>query len=229
LSFGSLCLFRLYKVIPGFMLRIPRTFYLRTDVTGIARELLGKYLCTRFEGIVTSGMIIETEAYEGITDRASHAFGGRFTGRTEVMYRKGGLAYVYLCYGIHSLFNIVTNQEGIPHAVLIRGIRPKDGIKTMLSRTGNPVLTSVTGCGPGKVSKLLGIHYSVSGMDLCRKPTDSKEPAIWLEDRGVEIEEEEILSATRIGVDYAGKDSTLPYRFVLKDSETSGRKIKRLP
>lgn len=194
---------------------LPRSFYLEPDVVKIARDLLGKHLVTRFDGELTSGMITETEAYEGITDRASHAYGNRLTPRTSVMFREGGIAYVYLCYGIHSLFNIVTNQEGIPHAILIRGILPCDGIGTMIERAGKKEISSAIGIGPGKVSTLLGIHYSVSGLDLCRRPIKKTEPGIWIEDRGVIVDSRKILATPRIGVDYAGEDALLPYRFTI--------------
>jgi len=114
---------------------LPDLFYQRDDVVLIAKELLGKTLFTKFSGEVTSGIIVETEAYAGITDKASHAFGGRRTDRTEVMYAEGGTAYVYLCYGVHSLFNVVTGRKEIPDAVLIRAIKPSTGIETMLKRS----------------------------------------------------------------------------------------------
>ena len=186
-------------------MKLQRTFYTRSDVVQIARELIGKYIFTRFDGVITGGIIIETEAYEGVTDRASHAFGNRRTVRTEVMYAGGGVAYVYLCYGIHSLFNVVTNQKGIPHAVLIRGILPTDGITVMQARSGRPSLGPGSGSGPGRVSKLLGIHYSHSGIDLLGEQ-------IWIEDRGLDLDGS-ILAGTRIGVEYAGMDAMLPYRF----------------
>lgn len=186
-------------------MKLDRSFYSRDDVVQIARELLGKYIVTNFNGETTAGIIIETEAYEGVTDRASHAFGGRRTSRTEVMFSPGGVAYVYLCYGMHSLFNIVTNIQDIPHAVLIRGIYPVEGLDLMKGRIQKPDLKRGTGIGPGKVSKLLGIHYSHTGIDLMGNE-------IWLEDRGLNLENE-ILTGARIGVDYAGDDSFLPYRF----------------
>jgi DNA-3-methyladenine glycosylase len=195
-------------------MKLERSFYTREDVFQIARDLIGKYLFTRFDGVITGGIIIETEAYEGITDRASHAFGNRRTARTEVMFARGGVAYVYLCYGIHSLFNIVTNEKDIPHAILIRGIFPTEGIPLMKARTGKPALGPGSGSGPGKVSKLLGIHFSHSGIDLTGDQ-------IWLEDRGLNFEDM-IMTGTRIGVDYAGPDAMLPYRFWIKE-ENAGK------
>jgi len=194
---------------------LPRSFYLRSDVIRIARDLLGKYLATRVDGRLSSGMICETEAYAGITDRASHAFGGLRSARTEIMYRLGGTAYVYLCYGVHSLFNVVTNLEGIPDAILIRGIIPAEGVAEMCKRTGKTTLDANAGIGPGKVSKLLGIHYSISGLDLVSSGPNL-DPAIWIEDRGVSIDSSAILTGPRIGVEYAGPDALLPYRFQIR-------------
>jgi DNA-3-methyladenine glycosylase len=202
---------------------LPRSFYLQPDVVTLARSLLGKFLVTRIDGQVTSGMITETEAYAGITDKASHAYGNRNTNRTEVMFRKGGTGYIYLCYGVHSLFNVVTNEEGIPHAILIRGILPADGMDVMLRRTGNTVMKPGAGTGPGKVAKLLGIHYSFSGIDLCKNPGDPEEPAIWIEDRGIRVDKKEIEITPRIGVDYAGVDALLPYRFIIRNIRTRQR------
>jgi DNA-3-methyladenine glycosylase len=190
--------------MPG---KLPYSFYLRDDVVTIARDLLGMYVFTRIDGLgITGGMITETEAYAGTTDRASHAWNGRRTGRTEVMYRPGGCAYVYLCYGIHSLFNIVTHREGVPHAVLIRGIMPLVGLEIMHQRTGKVPHPLKSGSGPGKVSSLLGINYRMTGTDLAGD-------LIWLEDRGVAPRSGEIEAGPRVGVDYAGEDALLPYRF----------------
>ncbi|MBC8393403.1 MAG: DNA-3-methyladenine glycosylase [Deltaproteobacteria bacterium] len=194
---------------------IPRSFYMQSDVVSVARELLGKRLCTRIDGIQTSGIISETEAYAGISDRASHAYGGRRTNRTEIMYARGGTAYVYLCYGVHSLFNVVTNKEGVPHAVLIRGIDPADGIEKMKKRRGKAQAEKDFSNGPGKVAMALGIHFTHSGLDLTRIPSSHDKPAIWIEEAGSLIPPEEIITTTRIGVEYAGKDAKLPYRFLL--------------
>jgi len=192
-----------------------RSFYLRENVVAIARELLGKYIVTTFDGVLTSGMITETEAYAGISDKASHAFGGRSTARTEVMYRQGGTAYVYLCYGIHSLFNIVTNGQGTPHAILIRAFRPMQGLNMMERRLGRKAGNKSFTSGPGNVAKALGIHYTVSGADLCGG-ANRQENSIWVEDRGILPADDEVLITPRIGVAYAGQDAILPYRFLLK-------------
>nr|NQU92927.1 DNA-3-methyladenine glycosylase [Bacteroidota bacterium] len=194
-----------------------KAYYLRQDVVYIARDLLGKFLVTNFEGRLTSGMISETEAYAGTTDKASHAYGNRLTARTEVMYRNGGIAYVYLCYGIHSLFNIVTNKSGIPHAILIRGIIPKEGSQIMLQRSGKTRIDKNIGSGPGRVSKILGIHYSHTGLPLTVEGchTNTNKPAIRIEDRGVDISPSQVRVTSRVGVGYAEEDAMLPYRFLL--------------
>ncbi|MBW6459719.1 MAG: DNA-3-methyladenine glycosylase [Bacteroidales bacterium] len=197
-------------------MKLDRSFYLREDVVLIARELLGKHIFTCFEDGLTGGVITETEAYAGIIDRASHAYNNRRTRRTEVMFGKGGHAYVYLCYGIHSLFNIVTNIEDVPHAVLIRGIFPKSGLDIMQKRTTKP-LNFHSGIGPGRVSALLGIHYSHSGADLSGDH-------IWLENRNIIIADQDILAGPRVGVAYAGQDAMLPYRFTLSTNKLNSWK-----
>lgn len=196
-------------------MKLDRSFYTRPDVVTIARELLGKLLLTNLDGGLTGGIITETEAYAGATDRASHAYNNRRTARTEVMFGQGGRAYVYLCYGIHSLFNIVTNVENFPHAVLVRAIHPFTGLEIMRNRTGKPVIGAREGLGPGKVSSLLGIHYSLSGKDLLGSE-------IWLEDHQLRIPPSEIIAGTRIGVEYAGEDAKLPYRFRISSTWFDG-------
>src|SRR6187399_1284256 len=113
------------------MSKLPQAFYLRKDVLKITEDLLGKFLVTKINGTITAGMITEVEAYAGVIDSASHAFKGKRTSRNEIMYAHGGTAYVYICYGIHHLFNVVTNKKNTPHAILIRGIEPTDGIEEM--------------------------------------------------------------------------------------------------
>ncbi|HZK09103.1 MAG TPA: DNA-3-methyladenine glycosylase [Bacteroidales bacterium] len=185
-------------------------FYQRPDVLGIARELIGKVLVANINGERTTGIITETEAYAGITDRASHAWNDRRTPRTEIMYGAGGHAYVYLCYGIHSLFNVVTNTIGIPHAVLIRAICPIEGLETMLMRAKRTQPDKTFGKGPGNVSKILGIHYTDSGLPL----TESL-GKIFIEDHQMAFPDDAIKVTPRIGIQYAGSDAALPYRFVV--------------
>jgi DNA-3-methyladenine glycosylase len=185
---------------------LPKSFYLNEDVVETARLLLGKMLLTKINGKITGGIITETEAYNGATDRACHAFGNRRTARTEVMFSAGGVAYVYLCYGIHSLFNVVTGAENNPQAVLIRGLKPLTNLPLMEKRLGKKITAPLH--GPGLVSKALGIYYRHSGLSLL---TSEK---IWIEDHGISVSKKQILVTPRIGVHYAGKDALLPYRFV---------------
>lgn len=181
------------------------SYYQNHDVVFLAKDLIGKTLCSRINGKLTCGIITETEAYAGVTDKASHAYSGRRTNRTETMYSKGGVSYVYLCYGIHRLFNIVTNAKDIPHAILIRAIYPTKGIEEMVKRRG--VKFSANLCvGPGKVSQALGI-------DLIHDNTLLTGKKIWIQDDNIRIKDNDIHVGPRIGVDYAGKDAKLPYRF----------------
>jgi len=197
---------------------LQHSFYDRSNVTVIARELLGKILITSFDNEITAGRIVETEAYNGAVDRASHAYGNRRTNRTEVMFGKPGTAYVYLCYGIHHLFNVVTNKKEIPHAILIRAVEPTEGISIMQDRTRKKVLDNTLTRGPGNVSKALGIFTYHSGLDLVRSD-------IRIVDDGFQYKKKEIAVTTRIGVDYAGPDALLPYRFIVKDNPyVSGKK-----
>jgi len=183
-------------------------FYQRKDVVEIARELIGKMLVTSFNGIITSGRIAETEAYNGVTDKASHAYGGRRTNRTEVMYMPGGAAYVYLCYGIHHLFNVVTNIADEPHAVLIRAVIIVDGSEKILERLGKKILKNNLLKGPGVVSKGLGISTAATGTSLL-------DTNIFIYEDGFEVASSNIIATPRIGIDYAEEDALLPYRFVL--------------
>lgn len=192
------------------MHKLSRDFYLRNDVVLIAKELLGKILVTKFDGTYTAGRIVETEAYAGISDKASHAYNNRRTNRTEVMFSKTGVAYVYLCYGIHHMFNVVCNTNDHPDAVLIRGIEPLEGIDTMLKRSNKKNLDTSLGRGPGNVSKALGIFTKHSGMDL-----QSKE--LFLADDGTTGFE--IAVSKRIGVDYAGEHANWLYRFFVQGNQ----------
>lgn len=188
------------------MMILPTEFYLRDDVVLIAKELLGKFLCSFVGGEYTAGMIIESEAYRAPEDRASHAFGNRRTKRTAVMFQEGGLCYVYLCYGIHHLINVTTNIKDIPHAVLIRALKPTDGINSMLRRRQKRALEASLTAGPGSVAQALGIHTGHTGISL-------QGPEVWIEDRHIDIDPKEIIASPRVGIDYAGADALLPWRF----------------
>jgi DNA-3-methyladenine glycosylase len=197
---------------------LDRSFYDRADVAKIAKELLGKILITWFDGQFTAGRIVETEAYNGAVDKASHAYGNRRTARTEVMFGRPGTAYVYLCYGIHHLFNVVTNKKDVPHAVLVRALEPLHGIDVMLDRTRKQMLDNTLTRGPGNVSKALGIFTSHTGLDLI-------ESNLCIVQDQYEVKKRAIGITPRIGVDYAGPDALLPYRFVVKDNPyVSGKK-----
>lgn len=191
------------------MKKLPRRFYEGTDVVRIAWDLIGKIIVTRIGGRETSARIVETEAYAGVTDKASHAYGGRRTERTEVIYARGGTAYVYLCYGIHHLFNVVTHEADTPHAVLIRGVEPLKGMKVMLERTGKRAGDASLGRGPGNVSKALGITTALTGESLLGG-------LIYIADDGYAYPPAAIIASARIGVDYAGEDALLPYRFSVR-------------
>ena len=197
-------------------MKLPESFYQRSNVVRIARDLLGKVLYTNVNGIITGGMIVETEAYSW-KEKGCHAYGARKTTRNEIMFEAGGHAYVYLCYGMHHLFNVVTNKKNIADAVLIRALEPMDGEVYMRERRGplanNFHLTS----GPGKLSKALGIDRKFNGKNLLNDD-------VWIEDTGVLIAARRIEATPRIGIDYAGDDASLPWRFVVKGKAWVSRK-----
>ena len=191
------------------MKKLPIQFYKGTDVVLIAKELIGKIVVTNFNGIITSGRIVETEAYMGLTDRASHSFAGKRTARNEHMYAGAGIAYVYICYGMHHLFNVVTNVANIPDAVLIRAVEPLAGIDIMLNRTGKPELDNTLTKGPGNAAKALGISKGHSGINLVKDE-------IYIAADGFKIKETAIGISRRIGVESSGDAALLPYRFYVK-------------
>lgn len=190
------------------MSKLPFSFYLNTDVNSLARQLIGKMLFTQIDGEITAGIIVETEAYAGIEDKASHAYGGRLTDRTKTMYLKGGVSYVYLCYGIHNLFNVVTGPLNTPHAVLIRGVEPVIGTEIMLQRRGMTLLKPNLTAGPGALSKALGIDRTFNSKDLTGEE-------IWIED-GWNVDPASIVTAPRVGVGYAADHALLPWRYYIK-------------
>lgn len=194
------------------MKKIPLSFYNRKEVVLIARELLGKIIVTTFSGQITSGRIVETEAYVGITDKASHSYGGKRTARNEHMYSGPGTAYVYICYGMHQMFNIVTNKKNIPDAVLIRAIEPVKGIEIMAQRTQKKIEDPTLTRGPGNVGKALGVFKHHSGLFLL-------DDEIFLLDDNKKVPDEEIVISKRVGVESAGADSLLPYRFYVKGNK----------
>jgi len=190
-------------------MKLPESFYIGTNVVYQAKSLIGKYLFTSIDNAITGGYIVETEAYNGVIDKASHAYGNRLTPRTQTMFMQGGIAYVYLCYGIHEMFNVVTSVKGQPHAILIRAIQPTDGIEIMLFRRNMQTLKSNITQGPGSVAKALGISRAINAISL-------QSDTLWIEDRGLSFEDQDIAAVPRVGVDYAGEDALLPYRFYVK-------------
>lgn len=183
---------------------LSKTYFENPDVVFLVKDLIGKQLSTHIDGVVTSGIITETEAYAGQGDKACHAHLGKFTKRTKVMYEPGGIAYVYLCYGIHHLFNVVTNTRGHADAVLIRAIEPTQGIHIMQKRRGKSKLDKSLSAGPGNLTKALGIskihnQSSVVGDAIQIENTENKNISL--------------VETTRIGIDYAGEDAKLRWRF----------------
>jgi DNA-3-methyladenine glycosylase len=189
--------------------KIPIEFYRQKDVLILAKALLGKHLITEIDGKISRGLIVETEAYRGWGDQACHAHAGRRTARTRTMYEPGGIAYVYLCYGIHHLFNIITNEAEHADAVLVRAIEPLEGTAHMLRRRGMETLAPRLGAGPGCVTQALGIDCSHNGLELAGS-------TVWLEDAGNQYPAEQIAQGPRVGIAYAGEDALLPWRFWLK-------------
>jgi DNA-3-methyladenine glycosylase len=191
--------------------KLPISFYQDTNVIEVARNILGKQLWTNFNNELTVGLIVEVEAYCGATDRACHAFPDKRTPRTQIMYEAGGVAYVYLVYGMHHLFNIVTNVEGSADAVLIRAIEPVKGEEVMMDRRNvnqsNKLLTG----GPARLTQALGITVE-------HNKTSLQSSQIWLAE-GKKYTDSQIITSSRIGVEYAGADALLPWRFQIKDNK----------
>lgn len=187
---------------------LPESFYQRNQVTTIAKQLLGKKLVTNILGRRSAGLIVETEAYS-YRERGCHAYDNKMTNRNKVMFEAGGVAYVYLCYGIHHLFNVVTNKCGVADAVLIRALEPDEGEEWMMDRMQVKSLKRITS-GPGKLTKALGIDRTFDGKYL-----NSAE--VWIEE-GERVSSRQMVASARIGIDYAGKDAFLPWRFSIRDN-----------
>ncbi len=196
------------------MVRLPRTFYTSDDVVSVARALLGKVLSTKIDGQLTSGIIVETEAYRGPEDRGSHAYGMRRTPRTEPMFWQGGTAYIYLCYGIHHLFNVVTGARDVPHAILIRAIEPLEGIDIMMDRRKLKTPKYMMTAGPGALAAALGLQTGLTGQDMLRQGSP-----VWIEDRGIQISKKDIVSGARVGMNFTGKWAVIPWRFSVKGNK----------
>ena len=200
-------------------MKLSENFYLNTDVLETSKSLLGKVLYSSIDGKQTAGIITETEAYQAPEDKASHAYGGKRTSRTEVFYEKGGISYVYLCYGIHRLFNVITNQKDVPHAILIRAIEPIVGVEYMLKRRNKTLVAPLLTCGPGSMSQAMGFTMAHNKINL-------QGNEIWIEDQGILIHENQIISGPRIGVDYAAEYATKPWRFGIKGNKWISKPFK---
>jgi DNA-3-methyladenine glycosylase len=197
--------------------KLPASYYQNNDVVFLAQNLIGKTIVSMVDDQLTSGIITETEAYRGINDKACHAHLGRFTERTKIMYETGGVAYVYLCYGIHNLFNIITNTNEQADAILIRAVEPVDGIATMLERRGKEKLDKTLTSGPGNFSKAFGLDRSHYGEDLTGD-------VVWItssvhSDEAQKVSNTDITASKRVGIDYAEEDKDLPWRFYLNTSK----------
>ena len=192
-------------------MKLPISFYQRADVVLVAEQLLGKYIFTCFNGELTGGIIVETEAYKGPEDFGSHAYNNRRTNRNEIMYAAGGVVYMYICYGIHDMLNIVTGQEHSSHAVLIRAIEPVEGIEIMRLRRGFSNDDKRLCKGPGALAKALGLNKNHNGLSLSGKE-------IWIEDNTLNYRAEQIVAAPRIGLNIAEPYKSIPWRFYVKGS-----------
>lgn len=192
--------------------KLSNAFYHRNDVVQIARDLLGKKLCTNINDQFTSGLIVETEAYRAPEDPASHAFQNRITPRTKPFFEQGGISYVYLIYGVYKLFNVITNLADEPHAVLIRAIEPLEGVDVMLERRSLDIIKRNLTGGPGLVSIAMGI-------DMSHNLESLEGDLIWIENASG-IDEEQVIASPRVGM---GKNVfepyySMPWRFRLKDN-----------
>ena len=193
-------------------MRLGRDFYSSSDVLALSQSLLGKKLCTHIDGAFTAGMIVETEAYRAPDDKACHAYQNKRTARTETIFMHGGTSYVYLCYGIHHLFNVVTAPKDTAHAILIRAIEPIDGIEIMLARREMQKPEYRLTAGPGSMSKALGIDLSLNAVNMTRESS-----TLWIEDYR-SINASDCFASPRVGVDYAAECAEWPWRFRIKEN-----------
>lgn len=202
-------------------MKLQHDYYLNQDVLFLAKDLLGKVLFTQVDEKITAGIIVETEAYFGIQDKASHAYGGRRTNRTETLYSQGGVSYVYLCYGIHYLFNVVSGAANEPHAILIRAVEPLIGKDIIENRRNMPAAKPAISSGPGSAAKALGIDRTLNGIDLTGDE-------IWIEDHGIRYNPDAIAAVPRVGVAYAQEDALLPWRFFVEGNKYVSKPNKAL-
>ena len=194
--------------------RLSRRFYQSSDVTTLAKALLGKFLVTEINGFRCSGMIVEAEAYRGPDDRACHAYMHRRTPRTEVMFEPGGVAYIYICYGMHHMMNVVTGPKDSAHAILIRALEPTEGIKVMAQRRNLPESDLRLAKGPGALALAMGLTKEMNGAVL-----HSESSPVWIEDRGIQLTQTQICCSPRIGVESAGEAAHWLWRYFIKGNK----------
>lgn len=195
------------------------SFYQSKNVVQIAKQLLGKVLCTNIDGSICKAVITETEAYEAPLDKASHAYGLRRTKRTEVMYQQGGVSYVYLCYGIHKIMNVVTGPKELPHAILLRAAEPIYNWEKMQERVTTKKAVSQLCSGPGNLCKALGINLAHNVVTLNGN-------LIWIEEGNEMKEGQEIISSPRVGIKYAEECAHWNYRFRIKNHPSNSKPQK---
>lgn len=189
-------------------------FYLSSDVVSVARQLLGKYVVTETDGIVSEGMIVETEAYRAPDDKACHAYGNRYTDRTKTMFEEGGTAYIYTCYGIHPMFNVVTGAAGMAHAILIRAVSLSGPTEHYTNRRRISKFSPVLANGPGKLAVALGINKTMDGLKIYLDDSPLR-----IEDRSVVIDDGDIISSCRVGMSiHTGPSAHRPWRFYIKNN-----------
>ena len=191
---------------------LPKSYYQSANVLTLARDLLGKIIVTDFDDLPTAGRIVETEAYRAPEDRGSHAFGNKRTPRTETMFHEGGNAYIYLCYGVHHLCNVVTGPEGSAHAVLIRAIEPIEGIDTMMERRKVKKLSARLTNGPGKWTSAMGITTASNGYNYWEENSPMR---IY---EGDIIASDDIIAGPRVGIKYAQAWAHMPWRYQIKNN-----------
>ena len=200
-------------------MKLNESFYKSSNVLNVSQALLGKLLYSYIDGQVTAGIIVETEAYSWQNDRACHAYKCRRTKRNETMFASGGVAYVYLCYGLHYMLNIVTNDIGKADAVLIRALEPKIGLNTIKNRRRLECLDFKSTSGPGKLCQALGITLNHNGESLL-------EDKLWLENTELAVPKSKIRATKRIGIDFAGPDADKKWRFFIKDNPYVSHRLR---
>lgn len=198
------------------MAKLTNAFYQGDDVVTISRELLGKSLFVNTEDQITGGIIVETEAYRGPEDLGSHAYNNRRTPRNEIMYSAGGVVYMYICYGIHDMLNIVTGKQNTAHAVLIRALKPTIGLDIMRERRKVHNDDNRLCRGPGALAKALALRKVHNGISL-------QQDEIWIEDHGLIIPDNEIVAGPRIGLNIEEPYKSIAWRFYKKGDPNVSR------